>query len=386
MVKSFDVCIRGDGIVGRTLALLLARARLRVALIVPDAPAQPTPTDIRAYALNQASFQTLQSVGAWPQAAAVTPVTQMRVWGDDGGYLDFTAPATHKTAGANAVDTGPSPLAWIVDVALLEQTLQEALRFQPDVQTIAATDPVKAPLTVVCEGKASASRLALGVHWTVKPYPQKALAARLHSELPHQGIARQWFVDGQVVALLPMGGATGHTWALVWSAPQPQAEALEHMPAADFVQALAHICGHQTGALTLTSQVLGWPLSLSRADRWVGPGWALAGDAAHTVHPLAGQGLNLGLADAQELTQVLSTRESWRALGDEKLLRRYERARKTDLAVMAGVSDGLHGLFAQTDARWQFLRNWGMKGVARSGPLKSWLVRQATGLSKKATL
>jgi 2-polyprenyl-6-methoxyphenol hydroxylase-like FAD-dependent oxidoreductase len=118
---------------------------------------------------------------------------------------------------------------------------------------------------------------------------------------------------------------------------------------------------------------------LSSAGRWVGPGWALAGDAAHTVHPMAGQGLNLGLADASTLAGVLQQREYWRSLGDEKLLRRYERARKADVLAMTTVTEGLHGLFAHTDTRWQALRNWGMQGVARSGPLKTWLTRQATG-------
>jgi 2-polyprenyl-6-methoxyphenol hydroxylase-like FAD-dependent oxidoreductase len=98
------------------------------------------------------------------------------------------------------------------------------------------------------------------------------------------------------------------------------------------------------------------------------------------VHPLAGQGLNLGLADAAGLAAVIHGREYWRGLGDEKLLRRYERSRKADVAAMGAVTDGLHGLFAQSDARWQALRNWGMKGFARSGPLKEWVTRQAMGL------
>ena len=111
----------------------------------------------------------------------------------------------------------------------------------------------------------------------------------------------------------------------------------------------------------------------------MGPGWALAGDAAHAVHPLAGQGLNLGLADVATLARVLREREYWRGLGEEKLLRRYERARQADVAAMGAVTDGLQGLFAQGDARWQALRNWGMKGFERSGPLKQWVMRQAMG-------
>jgi 2-polyprenyl-6-methoxyphenol hydroxylase-like FAD-dependent oxidoreductase len=120
-------------------------------------------------------------------------------------------------------------------------------------------------------------------------------------------------------------------------------------------------------------------LALSSVDRWVGPGWALAGDAAHTVHPLAGQGLNLGLGDAACLSQVLAGREYWRSLGDEKLLRRYERARKADVAAVSAVTDGLHGLFSQAGTAWQSARNWGMKSVSSSQPLKNWLMKRAAG-------
>ena len=122
-----------------------------------------------------------------------------------------------------------------------------------------------------------------------------------------------------------------------------------------------------------------WPLALSSVDHWVGPGWALAGDAAHTVHPLAGQGLNLGLGDAACLSQVLASREYWRSLGDEKLLRRYERARKADVAAVSAVTDGLHGLFSQAGTAWQSARNWGMKSVSSSQPLKNWLMKRASG-------
>ena len=112
--------------------------------------------------------------------------------------------------------------------------------------------------------------------------------------------------------------------------------------------------------LTLASERAAWPLQLAQADRWCGPGWVLAGDAAHTVHPLAGQGLNLGLADAKELARVLHEREYWRSVGDAKLLRRYERSRKADVLAMGAATDGLQQLFAQQAEPWASLRNWGM--------------------------
>jgi 2-polyprenyl-6-methoxyphenol hydroxylase-like FAD-dependent oxidoreductase len=373
MTKTFDVCIRGDGVVGRTLALLLARERLRVALVTrPEKPAGAhAAADVRAYALNSASRGVLEGLRAWPEARFATPVLEMQVWGDDGGKLDFTA----KSVGQDA-------LAWIVDVPALEEQLIQAVRYQPQIETVHA--PAKAALNVICEGQKSASRDEIGLtrplNWTVKPYPQKAVAARLELGKPHGGVARQWFTGGNVLALLPLSAEQGNLAALVWSVSVERAAVLEKMPPEEFCKALEAVCGEETGPLRLSSERASWPLALSSAGHWVGPGWALAGDAAHTVHPLAGQGLNLGLADAACLAGVIAKREYWRGLGDEKLLRRYERARKADVAAMGAVTDGLHGIFAQTDGRWQALRNWGMKGFERSGFLKNWLTRQAAGL------
>lgn len=351
--------------VGHTLALLLARERLRVAIAIKPI-AGVRGEDVRAYALNNASRELLGRLRAWPEGVNTTPVSKMEIRGDD-SELDFTAHETSR-------DT----LAWIVDVPALEKQLAQAIRFQPHIEIL--EEPVDAALQVVCEGQKSSSRSEFGATWTIKPYTQKAVAARLASSLPHHGIARQWFKNGEILALLPISGPAGNSVALVWSVSEDRADALQKLDAEAFCAALQSDCGDRHGQLTLTSERSSWPLTLSKADRWVGPGWALAGDAAHTVHPLAGQGLNLGLADAEELAGVLAKREYWRGLGDEKLLRRYERARKADVAAMGTVTDGLHGLFAQTDVRWQAARQWGLKNFARSGPLKAWVVRQATGL------
>ena len=182
-----------------------------------------------------------------------------------------------------------------------------------------------------------------------------------------------------MLALLPLGGSAGNSVALVWSVQEPRADALLALPAAEFQARLQVACGGVLGAMTLASERMAWPLQRALADRWCGPGWVLAGDAAHNVHPLAGQGLNLGLADAEVLAHVLHERESWRPLGDQKLLRRYERARKADVMAMGWTTDGLQQLFSQPAEPWALLRNWGMRGFDRSGPVKRWVARQAMG-------
>ena len=365
MAAPLDVCIRGAGIVGRTLALLLARDRLRVGLVEAPPPAEAR-ADVRAYALNAASRDLLLRLRAWPDEPHATPVLAMDVRGDDGGRVRFDAARERTDA-----------LAWIVEVEPLLARLAEAVRFQPQIEVLAQPRP--AALTVVCEGRHSATRAEFGANFQVVSYPQRAIAARLDCEKPHGGTAHQWFADGNVLGLLPLGGPTGHSVALVWSVQEPRADELLALSADEFQVRLQAACGDALGRMTLTTERMAWPLQRAQADRWCGPGWVLAGDAAHNVHPLAGQGLNLGLADAETLAQVLHAREYWRALGDEKLLRRYERARKVDVLAMAWTTDGLQQLFAQTAEPWALLRNWGMRGFDRSGPLKHWVVRQAMG-------
>lgn len=365
MAAPLDVCIRGAGIVGRTLALLLARDRLRVGLVESSAPAAPR-ADVRAYALNGASRELLAGLRAWPDEVHATAVLAMDVRGDEGGQVRFAAAQEQVEA-----------LAWIVDVEPLLARLGEAVRYQPQVELL--SEPRPAALTVVCEGRASHTRAEFGVNFRVATYPQRAIAARLECEKPHGGTAHQWFEDGNILALLPMGGVHGNAAALVWSVQEPRGDELLALAPADFQQRLQAACGDALGRMTLTSERVAWSLQRSQADRWCGPGWVLAGDAAHAVHPLAGQGLNLGLADAQELARVLHEREYWRHLGDEKLLRRYERARKADVLAMSWTTDGLQQLFAQPAEPWAWIRNWGMRGFDRSGPLKHWVARRAMG-------
>ncbi len=370
MATAPDVCIRGAGVVGRTLALLLARDRLRVGLVRERGPAGGAASDVRAYALNAASRELLERVRAWPDEEHATPVQAMEVHGDEGGQVRF-----------DAQDAGAPALAWIVDVDALQQRLAEALRYQPLVEWLDA--PVPAALTVVCEGKHSVTRTEYGVQFDVRPYPQRAIAARVRCEQPHGRIARQWFHGGEILAFLPLGphvsAQAGNSVAVVWSVDEHRAPELLALDSSGFEARLEAASEHALGKLTLATERAAWPLQLALADRWCGPGWVLAGDAAHTVHPLAGQGLNLGLADARELADVLHRREYWRAVGDHRLLRRFERARKADVLAMGLATDGLQQLFAHRAAPWASLRNWGMTGFDRSGWLKQWVAKQAMG-------
>ena len=370
MPQTLDVCIRGSGIVGRTLALLLARERLRVGLVeIPPSPGAATAVDVRAYALNRASRELLESVRCWPaDEAAATPVLHMQVWGDRGSELNFDA----ATLGAQA-------LTWIVDVPVLEAQLAEAVRYQPQIERLSA--PAPARLTVICEGRASSTRAGFGVDFAVTPYAQHALATRIQCEHPHGQVARQWFGQGEILAFLPLGGAQGNLVAIVWSVSAERAERLQQMEPAEFCRELEQACGRALGELSLNGERRTWPLQKAQARQWSGHtsdgAWVLAGDAAHNVHPLAGQGLNLGLADVAELTRVLHGREYWRDVGDEKLLRRYERARKAGILALDTGMDGLQLLFAREGETWSRLRNWGLQGVERSGWLKHWLARRA---------
>lgn len=373
MAFEHDLCIRGAGIVGRTLALLAARERLRVALVAPTAPT-PGHADVRAYALSPASQALLQSLRCWPAESAATPVLAMQVQADGQGHVHFSA-----------AEQGVPALNWIVDVPALEQQLAQAVQYQGHIDVVSA--PVAAPLTVVCEGRASATRAELGVDFDSVRYPQQAIATRLDCERAHEQIARQWFTpEGDILAFLPLGGPAGREVAVVWSVPSERAAAITDWDDATLAAHLHELSGAALGALQVKGARASWPLVLAHARRWVGamPGragesFALAGDAAHAMHPLAGQGLNVGLGDAAELARVLGAREAWRGLADLRLLRRYERARQGEWLRMRLATDGLQLLFGQPGPLAGALRNWGMTLFEHSGPLKSRIAKLAMG-------
>jgi 2-polyprenyl-6-methoxyphenol hydroxylase-like FAD-dependent oxidoreductase len=372
MTASWDICIRGGGLVGRTLALLLSKSpRMRVLLAEQAPSAAP---DVRAYALNEASRQVLSSVGCWPDSRHATPVQTMQVWGDTTGLVRFDSPT-------------PLGLTTIVDVPALEDLLDQAVRQRPNITR--QTEPASATLTIICEGRQSASRDQLGVQVERLPYHQHALACRVRTAQPHRQQALQWFSatpqGSDIVALLPMDGQDGSVSAVIWSTSPEHARALQAMDEGAFNTALQQATHHHLGALSCLSARAIWPLQLQRARTWCGemaPGqaWVLAGDAAHGIHPLAGQGLNLGLADVAELSRVLARTEAhnhWRALNDRQPLRRYERTRKADMQATWLACDGLQRLFSHPNASVQSVRNWGLSAFDRCGPVKHWTLKHA---------
>lgn len=370
--EEFDVLVRGEGCVGRALALALSAQGLRVALLGQGEPA-PAREDLRTYALNAASVALLRELRVWDAlpADAASPVYEMQVQGDHvagaAGQLEFSA-----------WQQGVGELAHIVDAAALEQQLGAAIGFAPHIKRVTA--PVPARLSALCEGRDSAGRAALGVRFERHAYGQSAIAARLVAQEPHQGVARQWFRAPDVLALLPFERPEPQrSYGLVWSLPQARADELLAAGAAEFESALLEATGGAVGPLRLAGGRAAWPLAHARADRVSGPGWVLLGDAAHLVHPLAGQGLNLGLADVAALAGVIRAREAWRPLGDERLLRRYARARSLPNWAMGELTDGLLRVFANDTPLLRGLRNEGMGLINRLPPLKRWLTGRALG-------
>lgn len=369
-MQRFDVRVSGSGIVGRSLALALSRLGLSVALTT-EAPTRPPRDDVRAYALNAASIALLGSLKVWEALPkdARTPVYDMRVHGDArDAVIEFSAWEQHVGA-----------LAVITDAAALEHELETALRFAPHVTHVTSGERnADATLVAHCEGRGSAARQSLGAGFEASDYGQRAIAARLVASRPHGHVARQWFRSPDVLALLPFDRPeAGCSYGLVWSLPSERAERLLAAASSTFESELGLATGGEAGELQLASDRAAWPLMLGRASTWCGPGWVLLGDAAHVVHPLAGQGLNLGLADVAALVATIAAREPWRSLGDERLLRRYVRQRAAPTWAMLRITDALQRLFSDEATPIRELRNNGLTLVNRVAPLKRWLTARA---------
>lgn len=393
-MKRESVIVSGTGIAGLTCALALAREGCSVSLLGPRHEPPRLDSDTyhpRVYALSAASQALLQRLGAWRlvDASRITPVVAMEVYGDGDGVLDLSA-------WQDARDV----LAWIAESGEIERALQQLVHalgvpwFEDELDTHEALSSgvrvrtrndkvMQAGLLIGADGARSRVRETAGIHHHYTPYGDMGVVAHLDAEIPHQGKALQWFTGDSVLALLPMPDTSdGAQVSMVWSLHDGRARELLALGAdqqqAFLASRLLAITGGRLGRLRLRSKAHGFPLSLERSGM-VAPGVALIGDAAHRVHPLAGQGLNLGLGDVEALVQALHAREPFRAIGDPRILARYRRARAEPVLAMGLVTDGLHRLFGAQCAPIAWARNEGMRLVDRVPFIKRRLIRAAAG-------
>ncbi len=395
MHQQSTICVIGNGAVGKVAALGLAQAGLDVTLVraVSTHSAQQSSAgwDLRVYALNHVAHDLLASVKVWDalDASRIAPVDAMVINGDSAsntGHLAFDAYAAR-------VDS----LAWIVEDANLNQALDTALKFAPNIKLIDAMahslsvdathatvrmdngDTLAANLVIGADGSQSWVRGQCDIDIEYRSYAQRAVVTNFHCARPHNGVAYQWFSATEgVIALLPL---PGQRVSLVWSAPEALAETLLREPLSALAHRLAGYCAESLGELTPLEPeaVKGLPLVFLRPKAITAARVALVGDAAHVVHPMAGQGMNLGFGDVAALIATIVGREKQSDCGEARVLARYARARKEDILLMQSATDGLNRLFSADFEPLRLARNLGMNLVDKLPFLKRRLITHALG-------
>ncbi len=388
------VVVAGGGIVGLTLALALRSAApdLSVAVIDP-APAGAGSRDGRASAIAAAARKMLDRLGVWDEVSATAqPVTDMVI--TDSRTDDSVRPSFLTIGG----DAAPGePFAWMVPNGPLAAALRDAalaagveLRAGTAVRDFeTAGDAVRiafadgrrseARLLVAADGARSRLRALAGIRTLVHDYGQLALVVNVAHERPHHGRAEEHFLPGGPFAILPL---KGNRSSLVWTEPKAEAERLMAADAPIFAEELARRFGHHLGALTPEGPRHAYPITLVMARDFVRPRFALCGDAAHAIHPVAGQGLNLGLRDAAALAETIV--EAVRLgldPGSLTALRRYERWRRADTVAMAAATDGLNRLFSNDNPLLRLVRDVGLGLVDRIPAVKRAMIGEAAGFS-----
>lgn len=386
----FDVLIVGGGMVGAALACALGDGRLKVGVLDNRAPTVPSQNDydLRVSALTLASRALFENLGAWKamQRRRVSPVEAMQVW-EEKGEIDF-----------DAAEIGEPCLSYVVENSVIHSALVGRLHdftnvhclWPVDIETIALGEEtttvtlkdgrrLEARLLVGADGAESPVRRAAGIECHRLDLRQKGIVATVRTEKPHERTARQRFLPTGPLAFLPL--PEPNACSIVWSADTARADVLMTLDDATFSAELQIAFGDRLGRILSVSQRQAFALALAHAHGYTAPRLALIGDAAHTVHPLAGQGVNLGLLDAAALAElVLDAAARGRDVGAHALLRRYERARKGDNLGMIAVTGGFKYLFGSSWPPVRGLRNLGL-GIANTmTAVKRSIMRRTAGL------
>lgn len=399
MTRDFDVVIAGGGLVGSALALMLVDwTRLvpaRIAVIEPDPCSPPpagSPIGLRVSNISPVNRERLEQLGAWQRMDALrtASVQAMAIWHED------VPPDSPDTLRFDAAEHHARELGVIVENRALQAALLAACRDAGITViedrlaaasvggdgarlSLASGATLRAELLVGADGAASKVRELLGLPAGMRDYGQRAIVGVIDVERPHRGTAFQRFLSTGPLALLPL---PGRQCSIVWSATDDLAGQLLALSPEQFSARLTEASAGVLGRLSLAGERGAFPLRRLNAGRYVAPRAALVGDAAHVIHPLAGQGVNQGFEDAAALALSLALRPPRESVGAAAALRRYERERRAGNALVGAVVDGLDRLFTASPGPVAWAARTGMAAVARSAALRRLLVRQAaTGRS-----
>jgi 2-octaprenyl-6-methoxyphenol hydroxylase len=397
MTFDTDILIVGGGLNGPALALALAQGGFRVTVV----DARPAPAraeagfDGRAYALAIASKRLLGMIDVWPSVAGkVQPILQIKA--SDG--LPGTGPAPFfLTFDHTEIEEGP--MGFLLEDRHLYAAFLAAMAAQSNIHrmsaetvvaqhattsgasvTLASGTTITARLLIGCDGRGSGTATRAGIRRSGWGYDQTALVTAIHHDLPHHGVAHQYFLPGGPLAILPLHG--GHHSSIVWSENATAAAAIQALPDVDYLTALHPRFGDFLGEIALAGDRFTYPLSLSLAQSFIAPRLALVGDAAHGVHPIAGQGLNLGLRDVAALAQVvIEASRRGEDIGAADVLERYQRWRRFDATALALGMDTVNRIFSNDNPLLRLGRDLGMGLVNAVPSLRRGFIRQAAGLT-----
>jgi len=390
MTDDCELLVAGGGLNGLLLGIACADAGLRVAVVDRQDPAAmgAEAFDGRASAIAYGSRLVLDGVGLWPEIAAeAEPIREIRVADDESPlFLHYD----HRDLG------GDTPLGYIVENRVLRRALIERAQTLPElrllmpravasvatsetgaVATLADGTMLRARLVAAADGKDSPLRRAAGIKTVKWRYRQIGIVTTVRHERPHDGIAIEHFLPAGPFAILPM---TGNRSSIVWTEDAALAPHLVALSDAEFAAELAARFGDFLGEVEPIGPRWSYPFSLMQAERYVGRRLALVGEAAHVIHPIAGQGLNVGIRDVAALAElVVDARRLGLDIGEEWVLERYQRWRRLDAVLLAAVTDGLNRLFSNTIAPMRLIRGLGLAAVNRLPPLKRVLMQHAMG-------